>query len=174
MEVKCLKVPFIEGLEQMECGDFDLAMELGAAKAAVDVNGWPEAFPYTPACHFSVAQCGSHLAVQFHVRGLDLRARALKDGEATWEDSCCECFLMDADGVNYFNFELNCIGTLLGGRGSGRHDRVPVDGTVLEGIRRFSTLPRRAVDEKDGRRRFAPIGDASAQSAGKRVVSRRL
>ena len=72
--VKRIRVPFIEGLENMTLQELDLAMEKSAAKFAVCENNWPKEAPYTPDCNGSIARTASHLAVMFHVRGLDLRA----------------------------------------------------------------------------------------------------
>ena len=46
--VKRIRVPFIEGLENMTLQELDLAMEKSAAKFAVCENNWPKEAPYTP------------------------------------------------------------------------------------------------------------------------------
>lgn len=73
--VRQIRVPLIEGLEMMNLQELDLAMEKGASKFAVCEQNWPKDAPYAPDCNGSIARTSSHLAVMFHVRGLDLRAR---------------------------------------------------------------------------------------------------
>ena len=74
--VRQIRVPLIEGLEMMNMQELDLAMEKGASKFAVCEQNWPKDAPYAPDCNGSIARTKTHLAVMFHVRGLDLRATA--------------------------------------------------------------------------------------------------
>ena len=120
--VKRIRVPFIEGLENMTLQELDLAMEKSAAKFAVCENNWPKEAPYTPDCNGSIARTASHLAVMFHVRGLDLRATQIEDNGRSWEDSCCEFFVTDPYDGTYYNFELTCIGSLLSSKRKSRLD----------------------------------------------------
>ena len=82
----------IEGLESMGLKELDLVMEEKAAKFAVCENNWPKVAPYAPDCNGSVARTRTHLAVMYHVRGLDVRATEMEDNGRSWEDSCCEFF----------------------------------------------------------------------------------
>ena len=109
---KQLIVPFVEGLEKMSYSELDLAMETKASKGVINEINWPKDYPYCPDCVFSVARSKTHIAVLYHVRGLDLRATDLEDNGNTWEDSCCEFFVTDPNDGTYYNFELTCIGTL--------------------------------------------------------------
>ena len=93
--VRQIRVPLIEGLEMMNMQELDLAMEKGASKFAVCERNWPKDAPYAPDCNGSIARTKTHLAVMFHVRGLDLRATAMEDNGNSWEDSCCEFFVTD-------------------------------------------------------------------------------
>ena len=114
--MKTLEVPFIDGLEGMTYDQLDLAMETGAAKSFIGEVCWPGQFPYHPDAAFAVARSRTHLAVLYHIRCLDLRAEALEDNGPVWEDSCCEFFASDPSDGTYYNFEMNCIGTLLGAK----------------------------------------------------------
>jgi len=147
--VKRIKVPVIEGLERMSLKELDLVMEEQAAKFAVCENNWPKDAPYTPDCNGAIARTKTHLAVIFHVRGLDLRATAMEDNGRSWEDSCCEFFITDPFDGTYYNFELTCIGSLLAAKGSGRINREFVDPAVLAKVARFSSLDRKPLEIKD-------------------------
>lgn len=145
--LKHLLIPFIALLENMSFSELDLAMETGAAKAAVDQVNWPEAYAYQPDCFVSIARSETHIAVLFRVRGLDLRATALTDNGRSWEDSCVEFFIQNPNDGSYYNFELTCIGSLLGSNKKNRHEGRPLTLEELSRVKRFSSLPHQAFDE---------------------------
>ena len=145
-KTKKIKVPVIEGLETLSLPELDLIMEEKAAKFAVCENNWPEDAPYSPDCNGSVARSASHLAVMFHVRGLDLRATAMEDNGNSWEDSCCEFFISDPFDGTYYNFELTCVGSLLAAKGSGRQNREIIDPNLLKSVIRYSSLERKPLE----------------------------
>ena len=147
--VKRIRVPFIEGLENMTLQELDLAMEKSAAKFAVCENNWPKEAPYTPDCNGSIARTASHLAVMFHVRGLDLRATQIKDNGRSWEDSCCEFFVTDPYDGTYYNFELTCIGSLLSSKRKSRLDSVLREKEDVARVIRHSSLAHEETEISD-------------------------
>ena len=124
----------------MTLQELDLAMEKSAAKFAVCENNWPKEAPYTPDCNGSIARTASHLAVMFHVRGLDLRATQIEDNGRSWEDSCCEFFVTDPYDGTYYNFELTCIGSLLASKRKSRLDSVLREKEDVARVIRHSSL----------------------------------
>ena len=147
--VKRIRVPFIEGLENMTLQELDLAMEKSAAKFAVCENNWPKEAPYTPDCNGSIARTASHLAVMFHVRGLDLRATQIEDNGRSWEDSCCEFFVTDPYDATYYNFELTCIGNLLSSKRKSRLDSVLREKEDVARVIRHSSLAHEETEISD-------------------------
>lgn len=147
--VKRIKVPFIEGLETMNLQELDLTMEKSAAKFAVCENNWPKDAPYTPDCNGSIARSKTHLAVMYHVRGLDLRATAMEDNGNSWEDSCCEFFVTDPYDGTYYNFELTCIGSLLSSKRKSRIDSKLQDPALLSRVIRYSSLEHKPIEISD-------------------------
>ena len=147
--VKRIRVPFIEGLENMTLQELDLAMEKSAAKFAVCENNWPKEAPYTPDCNGSIARTASHLAVMFHVRGLDLRATQIEDNGRSWEDSCCEFFVTDPYDGTYYNFELTCIGSLLSSKRKSRLDSVLLEKEDVARVIRHSSLAHEETEISD-------------------------
>lgn len=147
--VKRIRVPFIEGLENMTLQELDLAMEKSAAKFAVCENNWPKEAPYTPDCNGSIARTASHLAVMFHVRGLDLRATQIEDNGRSWEDSCCEFFVTDPYDGTYYNFELTCIGSLLSSKRKSRLDSVLREKEDVARVIRPSSLAHEETEISD-------------------------
>ena len=147
--IKRIRVPFIEGLENMTLQELDLAMEKSAAKFAVCENNWPKEAPYTPDCNGSIARTASHLAVMFHVRGLDLRATQIEDNGRSWEDSCCEFFVTDPYDGTYYNFELTCIGSLLSSKRKSRLDSVLREKEDVARVIRHSSLAHEETEISD-------------------------
>lgn len=147
--MKILDVPFIGDLEKMSGTELETALELSGAKELIGTANWKADFGYQPSCLFSLAHSETALAVLYQVRGLDLRATVLTDNGAVWEDSCCEFFVAAPDGSGYYNFEMNCIGSLLGAFGAGRTGRRMKTPEELARVRRFSSLPHRRYEESD-------------------------
>ena len=133
----------------MTLQELDLAMEKSAAKFAVCENTWPKEAPYTPDCNGSIARTASHLAVMFHVRGLDLRATQIEDNGRSWEDSCCEFFVTDPYDGTYYNFELTCIGSLLSSKRKSRLDSVLREKEDVARVIRHSSLAHEETEISD-------------------------
>ena len=146
---KKITVPFISGLAAMDLEGLDLEMEKHAAKFAVCECNWPEVAPYIPDCNGAVARTEGHLAVIYHVRGLDLRATAIEDNGNSWEDSCCEFFVSDPADGTYYNFELTCIGSLLAAKRTGRNEKADFTSAQQERVIRHSSLERKRWDVSD-------------------------
>ncbi|MGM9740358.1 MAG: carbohydrate-binding family 9-like protein, partial [Candidatus Cryptobacteroides sp.] len=107
-----LRIPRVEGLGGCkDINEFHAALEAGV-KGSLDCVNWPE-WPEKPSCKFSSGWCREGIGILFDVEGRDLRAQAIEDNGKVWEDSCCEFFIADPEDGTYYNFELNCIGTLL-------------------------------------------------------------
>jgi len=147
--VKRLYVPQIENLERMSLEELDLTMETKGFKFSVSENNWPNAFPYTPSCNGSIARSYSHLAIIFHVRGLDLRATALEDNGPTFQDSCCEFFITDPYDGTYYNFEINCIGTVNAAKRTSRINREKIDPAYLTRVIRHTTIQKKSFEKND-------------------------
>ena len=133
----------------MTLQELDLAMEKSAAKFAVCENNWPKEAPYPPDCNGSIARTASHLAVMFHVRGLDLRATQIEDNGRSWEDSCCEFFVTDPYDGTYYNFELTCIGSLLSSKRKSRLDSVLREKEDVARVIRHSSLAHEETEISD-------------------------
>lgn len=146
--MKHIKVPYIEKVETLTYDALDKAMELNAAKDFISEVNWSE-YPYRPTVSFRVARSATHLVIVFNVRGLDLRAVAQEDNGAVWEDSCCEFFVSHPEDGTYYNFELNCVGTLLASKRRSRNDADMFGAGELSRIIRHTTLEKHAYEEND-------------------------
>ena len=145
-----LRVPFIDGLEKLGFKPLELKMETDAAKAFIDTVCWPSEFPYAPDASFSIARSRTHIVIMYRVRGLDLRAVAMEDNGRVWEDSCCEFFMSDPEDGTYYNFEMNCIGTLLASKRKNRQDFRYFGKDELGQVVRHSSLERKEYGLTDG------------------------
>lgn len=144
-----IDIPYIEGLEKQDYRGFESALELKGQKGIIDRLNWPDEFPYRPLCHISIAHSDKYIAILYHVRGLDLRAVELQDNGNIWEDSCCEFFVRRPEENIYSNFEMNCIGKILGATGEGRNNRVKRSEDQLKQIIRYSSLQKQSYDKSD-------------------------
>lgn len=148
-DMRQLKIPFMEGLEKMDFKSLELRMETEAVKAYVDTVCWPDEFPYAPDASFSIARSASHIVILYRTDGLDLRAETLQDNGPVWQDSCCEFFVSDPSDGTYYNFEMNCIGTLLASKRKSRSDFRYFGEEELGRIIRHTSLERKRYDMSD-------------------------
>lgn len=149
--MKKINVPRIEGLSKMSFKELNAALEIGAKRQAIDVVNWSQ-YPYCPIVSFDVAADQTHLFLRYFVRGEGVKALYTEDNDAVWKDSCVEAFFAAPEGEEgYFNFEMNCIATLLAARRKSRKEGVEHFGTEkMAQTIRFSTLPREAFTEREG------------------------
>lgn len=147
--MKTLNIPFVPTLDDMDIKEVAAAMETRACRQTIDTVNW-QTFPYKPVTVFDIARGKETLYLHFFVRGLSLKALAEKDGQHVHTDSCVEFFVRRNDELFYTNFEFNCIGTCLAGRGEGRHGRTPFTESEYIRIRRYATVNGPAFEEKKG------------------------
>ncbi|MGM9747595.1 MAG: carbohydrate-binding family 9-like protein [Candidatus Cryptobacteroides sp.] len=142
-----LTIPFCEGLETQSFEHLKNILEREGADCRIDTLNWSADWPYRPDVTLYIARSTSHLVLMYNVEGLDLRAEALEDNGNVWEDSCCEFFVSDPYDGTYYNFELNCIGTLLASKRRSREDAVMFTRQQLDKVVRHSTLPHKRLEE---------------------------
>ena len=121
--MKQICVPRIEGLSKMSFDELNIAMEQSAKRQAIDIVNWNE-YPYCPITSVDVAADHTHLFLRYFVRGEGVKAAFTEDNDAVWQDSCVEAFFWAPDGEGYFNFEMNCIATLLAAKRKSRKEGV--------------------------------------------------
>lgn len=126
------------------------AMEQGAKRQGIDVVNWSE-YPYCPITSFDIAADKEHLFLRYFVRGEGVKAAFTEDNDAVWQDSCVEAFFLAPEGQGYFNFEMNCIATLLAAKRKSRSEGVEhFPAEKMAQTIRFSTLPHEAFEEREG------------------------
>ena len=131
-------------------------------RETVACNNWPADFPYAPQVGFRIFHTGADLLLRFDIAERCTAARTLDDNGPVWTDSCAEFFFRPEGSDSYYNFECNCIGTLLVGH---RRDRTQAEHAPAEVLR--TVRPRSAA----GNRRRQPL-DADARNPRRRTVPR--
>ena len=144
--MKTLKLPFLPDIEKLDFGELVLKMETEGARDKIGTVCWPDEFPYAPDAGLSIARSATHIVILYRVTGLDLRAAAMEDNGPVWEDSCCEFFVGDPSDGTYYNFEMNCIGTLLAAKRKSREDFERFTPEKLAQVIRYSSLERKPYD----------------------------
>lgn len=142
-------IPFLKGLDKRDFQAISELLRHDGALVPIDSINWPETFLYAPQAAAYLGYDGKFLAISYEVLGYDLRALELEDNAHPWENSCCEFFVEEPSGKEYFNFELVCNGSLLVAKGSGREGRTQLPLDVVGGIWRDGTLERKIYDERD-------------------------
>lgn len=108
-------------------------------------------FSYQPDVRFKIAYGEKELYLKYYVNENYIRAEHGKSNQMVCEDSCVEFFVSPStDGV-YYNFEFNCIGTCLLGKGKSRKNSKVLNTKVIERIRRISTLGNKPFEERSGK-----------------------
>lgn len=139
-EPQKLLIPFI--------GDPLLTVKSGVAhqvktrgtKTTIDRINWSD-YPYKPDVELFAGYSPTCLWLCYEVAKDHFRAKAIRDHEAVWEDSCVEFFMtteMKPDNENtiYRNFEFNANGICLAAVGNKR-DRELLSFSEMQRIQRF-------------------------------------
>ena len=105
----------------------------------IDTVNWPS-FPHAPGIQFRIAYTSDEIWLSFDVNENNPRGTVTRTNGPVYQDSCVEFFFSPRGDGHYYNIEINCIGTVLGGYGSGRQDHALLDPSVVSGISVFSSL----------------------------------
>ncbi|MEG2365896.1 MAG: carbohydrate-binding family 9-like protein [Alistipes sp.] len=138
--------------------DIDDRASLDRTFAAVEAlpigcNNWAEAYPYAPHVVFRMFHTGALLLLRFEVTEQYAAAAVVEDQGEVWTDSCVEFFLaLDHDG--YYNFETNCIGTMLLAFRRDHPSPTYASAAVMHAVQRLTSLDRAPLVEQQGVERW--------------------
>lgn len=113
------------------------AAGVGFAPVSHDNWHWSDR---NPVVKVRAAHASDSMVLHFHVSDNELRAVETADDGRVWEDSCVEFFVSPEGNDFYYNFECNCIGTLLLHGGPAGGDRPSAPSEVYGSVRRWSSL----------------------------------
>jgi hypothetical protein len=100
---------------------------------------------------FAIRHDGSSIHLFYQVEEDQVRAVNTAFSSPVWEDSCVEFFITFEGDDNYYNFEINAIGTVLGAYGKDRHDRYRISDSLLAKIKTTPSLGRDPIKSLDER-----------------------
>ena len=133
--MKQLNVPLINtDLAGLNLGGISDLLDL-QQRHLITIAPWP-AYTSKVQASFSIAQVSNHVLIKYFVREASIRAVNFSYNSPVYEDSCVELFISFDEDPNYYNIEMNCIGTLLMGYGSGRDNRLLIGENILKKISR--------------------------------------
>lgn len=138
---------FIRKIEQFRNDEVRLVMRDRLESHPIQSLNWSE-YPYAPKVNFRIAHSDDALAVMYEVEERHVRAVTLEENGPVWEDSCVELFIANPKGEGYFNFEINCVGTLLAAFRQSRTDAEHFSEEKLSKIRRFGSIPHDVIDSR--------------------------
>ena len=114
-------------------------LDLEIQPLQLEMVNWNE-FPYKPDVSVQIAYNENELFLKYQVTEQSVKAEVAKSNARVWTDSCVEFFLSPEGNDEYYNLEINCIGTaLLGFRKKGEPTIHATDKQIAT-IRRISTL----------------------------------
>ena len=109
---------------------------------------WKEQFPYSPEVSFKMFHTGEFLMLRFNVNERYTLAQVTEDNGEVWTDSCVEFFIA-LDDKGYYNFETNCIGSMLLGWRKAVNEGVKMASKeILSSVKRVSSLPFIPFEER--------------------------
>lgn len=126
--------------------------EANVSFQAIDVANW-STFPYRPEVSFRIAYTDHAVLLHYKVKEKSVRARYGRDDDPVYTDSCVEFFIQPAGDDIYYNFECNCVGTLLIGAGA-PGNRVRATAETAAGVDRWASLGRTPFEEQMGEKEW--------------------
>ncbi len=151
---KFLAVKNIESKGVLTLQQVSALLETHTTLQHIDVVNW-EAFPYQPEVSFRIAHSNNQIWIKYYVEETDILAARTETNSATHRDSCLEFFLDPRCDGNYYNFEINAIGTVHLAYGPGIVRREFIDPDLIqENIEVESSLGREPFIEKLGDHRW--------------------
>jgi hypothetical protein len=115
----------------------------------IDCANWQD-FQYKPQVKFAIAHSNAEIFVKYAVREKSVRAVYTTNNGKVWADSCCEFFVSPDKNDCYYNFETNCIGALLLGYRKLGEKSVHATDTIINKVRRMSSLGNQTFETKQG------------------------
>lgn len=124
-------------------------LDLEIESLQLETVNWEE-FPYHPEVSVQVAFNEEELFLQYKVVEQAVKAEVTDSNGKVWTDSCVEFFISPEGNDEYYNLEINAIGTaLLGFRKKG-DPTVHASEEVISQIRRVSSLGDSPFPEING------------------------
>lgn len=103
---------------------------------------------YIPQVRFRIAHTGTAILLNFIVKETGTVAHVDNDNGPVFRDACVEFFVSPSADSNYYNFEMNCIGTLLMQGGVSGTRRALATPEILASVDRYTTFGNRPFESR--------------------------
>ena len=113
----------------------------------IEQINWEE-FPYLPEVSVQIAYNENELFLQYQVDEKAIKAVVTEYNGPVWTDSCVEFFLSPEGNDEYYNLEINCIGTILLGFRKKGEPAIHATNEQIDTIRRISSLGSTTFPER--------------------------
>jgi hypothetical protein len=143
-----LHIPFLRNGSPVPPDEAGRILADEAEEHPVACLNWPQ-FPYCPDVTFRIAHIQTEIWLHFHVKEARILGLQTRTHGDVYMDSCVE-FFITFDGANYYNLEINCIGTPHLGYGPEREHRRFVPLPLMERLAIRSSLGSKPFAEKTG------------------------
>jgi hypothetical protein len=114
-------------------------LDLEIAPLKLETVNWDE-YPYQPEVSVQIAYNEDEIFLQYRVNEQSVKAEITESNGKVWTDSCVEFFLSPEANDEYYNLEMNAIGTILLGSRKKGETAVHASDEQITKIRRISTL----------------------------------
>ena len=145
-----INIPFIASLDEHNLPAAATTLESEGVHASIDNANWAGKFPYRPLTAVNCGHNGKYIILDFFVRCNYLKATNYTNNSPVHEDSCIEFFVSPGCDNHYWNFELNCIGTINASHRSERHNPTRLTDSELDRVLRYSSCGTRPFNELEG------------------------
>lgn len=115
------------------------SLDLEIEPLQLEIVNWKE-FPYKPSVSVRIAYNENELFLRYRVKEQSVKAEITISNGRVWTDSCVEFFLSPEGNDEYYNLEMNCIGTILLGFRKKGEPAIHATDMQIATIRRISTL----------------------------------
>lgn len=130
--MKIIDVPFLDAAAK-DLQTLDLLMAAEPLQA-INISPWAE-YDTTAQAGFSIAHLNDAVLVRYVVKEEVLKSLSRGFNENVHQDNCIELFIaLDPATDHYYNIELNCLGSIKIGYGTGREGRIPLGPEQLKAV----------------------------------------
>lgn len=130
MDKKCVCLPKVDGFDKID----------SFAQIAIDTINWSE-YSHKPTTSCRIAYSSKALLLRFDVDEEHVIGLCTELHGAVYKDSCVEFFVREPQAEHYYNFEINCIGTILAARRLSRSEKEYLSAEQMQKVDIRPSLP---------------------------------
>lgn len=130
-------------------GEISAFLDKKGTLLKIDTLNW-KSFSYKPQVAVSAAYTNCEILLKYYITEDYFKAEITETNDKVFEDSCVEFFIApEQDGI-YYNIEFNGLGTCLLEIGKNRSDRLKADPSLIQKIRRTTSVGTLPVNHRVG------------------------